>query len=172
MFLILFICLGSAYAQEEPQGSGENNTGKTTVGESNPSTPLNAGEGSYTTLRNEIGNGGNVTLTQSTYNWVSGEGSETIKINTSGVIDGKGAVINMRGSPELLIFDVECDGVTFKNITIYNVHGGTVSFQNSGSVIDCSFYANRADDGGAVRFGGGGSVINCSFTVNRADNTE
>ncbi|MCR5026471.1 MAG: hypothetical protein K6A34_03395 [Methanobrevibacter sp.] len=177
LFLILFICLGSAYAQEVPQESGDNSTEKTGVGESNPSTPLNAGEGNYTTLKSEVGSGGNVNLSRSSYKWVDGDGDGTIVITTPGVIDGKGAVIDMQGSLSMRIFDVECGGVTFKNITFKNAFykddGGAVYFKENGDLINCSFNGNRAVScsGGAVFFQEGGNVINCSFDGNRADNS-
>ena len=52
---------------------------------------LSEGEGTYSELKTEIGNGGNKNLTQAYYRYTAGD-PDTIKITTSGVIDGKGAI--------------------------------------------------------------------------------
>ena len=180
LFLILFICLGSAYAQEAPQESGGNSTEKTGVGESNPSTPLNAGQGTYTNLRSEIGEGKNVTLSLSNYRWVNSDGEETIVIKNPCVIDGNGARIDMYdlglNGRSMRIFNVECDGVTFKNITFMygkynptgNAGGAAVYFRGGGTVINCTFHENEVNggNGGALYFSKKGSVINSTFELN------
>lgn len=177
LFLILFICLGSAYAQEGPQESGENNTGITGVSGNDPATPVNAAVGTFTNLKSEIGDGKNITLTLNRYRWVEADGNEPIVIKNPCVIDGNGAIIDMFDANSMRIFNVECDGVTFKNITFEyakydpfagNV-GGVVYFQFGGTVIDCTFWKNRAyANGGALYFGSEGHVINSTFFENEA----
>lgn len=109
---------------------------------------LSAGEGNYTDLRTDIENGGN--LTKSYYRYCDGDG-DTIKINESMVINGKGAIIDMLGS-NIQAFYVSASGVTFKNLTIknakYNGDSGAIYFTNSGTVEKCNFTNITAGDWG------------------------
>ncbi|WP_407416089.1 right-handed parallel beta-helix repeat-containing protein, partial [Methanobrevibacter sp.] len=129
-------------------------------------------ERTYTDLKNEIGNGGNINLTKSyyLYNPTSEAGTTTIEITTSGVIDGKGAVIDMTGST-IQAFYVTASGVTIKNLTIknanYNGNGGGIYFSESGTVENCNFTDNHAEYGGAI-YMDSGTVTNCNFTDNSA----
>ena len=101
---------------------------------------LSESEGTYYDLRDEIGNGGNKSLTKRYYSYTGGD---AIEITTSGVINGNGAVIDMTGS-NIRAFDVIANGVTIKNLTIKNVNFGEL--------------------GGAIKFAGGsGAVINCNL---------
>ena len=132
---------------------------------------LGADTGTYSGLSNEIGSGGNINLTHDYYTYDSGS---TIRITVdNSVIDGKGAVIDMVGSPEMRAFIVVASGVTIKNLTIKNaqcmLYGPAITFQKSGNVINCNFIGNHVNgDGGAVYFFDTGSVINCNFTKNSA----
>ena len=132
-------------------------------------------KGTYSDLRNEIRNGGNISLTKNYYCYVDGDGKE-IKIITPGVIDGKGAVIDMTGI-NMHTFWVNTNGVEFKNLTIKNTDfagfGGAIMFTSSysGTVTNCNFInhiGNGGTRGGAVYFGHSGTVINCNFTNNKA----
>ncbi|WP_296876590.1 right-handed parallel beta-helix repeat-containing protein, partial [uncultured Methanobrevibacter sp.] len=135
---------------------------------------LTSGEGSYSDLRNDINSGGN--LTKSHYRYNDGDG-DTIEINTPGVINGNGAVIDMAGS-NIRTFYVSASGVTIKNLTIinanYNGDGGAIYFSSSatsGTVSNCNFTDNSATYyGGAVYLSGTGNVTNCNFTGNTANN--
>ncbi|WP_198144404.1 S-layer family protein [Methanobrevibacter millerae] len=133
---------------------------------------LTSGEGSYSDLRNDINSGGN--LTKSHYRYNAGDG-DTIEINTPGVINGNGAVIDMAGS-NIRTFYVSASGVTIKNLTIknanYDDNGGAIYFTSSatsGTVSNCNFTNNTATvNGGAVYFNSNGEVTNCNFTDNTA----
>ncbi|WP_458406164.1 beta strand repeat-containing protein [Methanobrevibacter sp.] len=151
--------------------------------------------GNYSGLSAEIGSGGNITLTHDYYTYDS---SSTILITNPGVIDGKGAIIDMAGST-IQAFRVNASGVTIKNLTIKNTNydgdGGAIFFDNctgtvtdcnfinnsvsgdgsaiyfdnsAGTVENCNFADNIADYGGAVYFEGNGNLINCNFTANQA----
>ena len=131
---------------------------------------LTSGEGSYSDLRNDINSGGN--LTKSHYRYIAGDG-DTIEINTPGVINGNGAVIDMAGS-NIRAFYITASDVTINNLTIKNAnyggHGGAIYFSTSGTVTNCNFTNNTAnEDGGAVYFIGNGEVINCNFANNTAN---
>lgn len=99
-------------------------------------------KGTYSDLRNEIRNGGNISLTKNYYCYVDGDG-KSIKIITPGVIDGKGAVIDMTGI-NMHTFWVNTNGVEFKNLTIKNTDfagfGGAIMFTSSysGTVTNCN----------------------------------
>ena len=77
---------------------------------------LGAGEGNYSDLRNDIANGGS--LTKSVYYYLNGDGG-TIEIKNTMTVDGKGAVIDMKGS-NIRAFYVSGSNVTIKNLTIKN----------------------------------------------------
>lgn len=146
-----------------------------TAGAETDSEIFGAGNGTYNDLRNDIGSGGDKTLTKSYYRWTDSS-SGSIEITTSGVINGNGAVIDMAGSP-VRAFYVTCDGVTLKNLTIKNANyfesGGAIQFTKSGTLENCNFINNRAtgnSGGGALWFGGQGTVKNCNFINNAANN--
>ena len=132
---------------------------------------LTSGEGSYSDLRNDINSGGN--LTKSHYRYNAGDG-DTIEINTPGVINGNGAVIDMAES-NIRTFYVRASGVTIKNLTIINANhngnGGAIYFDTTGTVSNCNFINNKATGGyvggGAIRMLSG-TVANCNFTDNKA----
>ena len=130
---------------------------------------LTSGEGTYSDLRNDINSGGN--LTKSHYRYNDGDG-DTIEINTPGVINGNGAVIDMAGS-NIRAFYITASDVTINNLTIKNAnyggHGSAISFSTSGTVTNCNFTNNTANNGGAIRFSGSGTVSNCNFTDNTAN---
>ena len=131
---------------------------------------LAEGEGTYYDLINEIGDGGDKNLTKSYYKYTGGD---TIKITTSGVINGNGAVIDMNNS--VRAFYVESSGVTFKNLTIKNANnrdsGGAIYFNISavsGTVINCNFIDNLVSyNGGALFLDGFGYIADCNFVNNR-----
>ena len=133
---------------------------------------LSESEGTYYDLRDEIGNGGNKSLTKSYYSYTGGD---AIEITTSGVINGNGAIIDMLGS-NIQAFVVHVSDVTIKNLTIRNANcngaGGAIRFASpasSGTVENCNFTNNSVTfDGGAVYFYRNGTVTNCNFTNNYA----
>ena len=126
----------------------------------------------YSSLFYEIKSGGDIVLRFDHYTYDEGD---TITIAQSGVIDGRGAVIDMAGS-NIRAFTVAVSGVTIKNLTIRNVnyarHGGALYFCEDGFVSDSNFINNTVTDddscGGAVYFNGNGMVVNCCFTNNTA----
>ena len=132
---------------------------------------LNENVGTYSDLKNEIGNGGNINLTKDyySYNYIDWDAT-TIKITASGVIDGKGAVIDMAEST-IRAFDVSASGVTIKNLTIKNVYyrgtGGAIYFSQYGTVTNCNFTGNKATGDYAI-YMDSGSVENCNFVNNAA----
>lgn len=136
------------------------------INTSNVETP-SSDEGTYSQLRDDINSGGNLTKKYYHYNTCDGD---TIKINTRGVINGNGAVIDMTGSNMRALY-VGVSGVTINNLTIknanYNGNGAAIYINGSGTVTNCNFTNNSARcDGGAIRFGGEGNVRNCNFNNN------
>ena len=137
----------------------------------NDSNVLMADEGKYSDLASEIGNGGDKNLTYKHYTYDEGS---TITISTAGTIDGKGAVIDMAGS-NIRVFQVNVDGVTFKNLTIKNAeftgYGVVIYFNGQGSVENCNFINNKGTggytEGGAILMFNG-SLTNCNFINNYA----
>lgn len=134
---------------------------------------LGGTEGNYSNLRDEIGNGGNINLSRSNYIYVSGDG-DTIVITSPGVIDGKGAVIDMAGA-YIQAFVVSADNVTIKNLTIQNVNtygeGGAFYVNGSSNVTitNCKFINNNAQDGGAIYFNAANVIVSdCIFNNNSA----
>ena len=125
-----------------------------------------ANEGTYTDLADEIGNGGNITLKKSVYTYDNGS---AIEINTSGVIDGKGALIDMANS-SIEVFDIIADGVVVKNLNFINLNansfGCAMMFWNSGTVQNCSFSNCRSYGGCAIYIYETGLVENCNFLNN------
>ena len=96
-----------------------------------------------------------------------------VKINRPMTIDGQGHVIYAANRTR--IFDVLADGVIFKNITfaggISDEDGGAIHFSNSGSVDNCTFLKNYANNGAAVFFNKEGNITNSIF-VNNTANTD
>ncbi len=131
---------------------------------------LGADSATYSDLAAEIRQSGNITLKHKNYTYDAGA---TITINENNkVIDGDGAVIDMKGST-IRAFDVTASGVTIKNLTIKNVNyygdGGAIIFEKSGTVINCNFINNTVGlQGGAIYFVSTGSVTNCNFINNTA----
>ena len=145
------------------------------LNEENAPEVLGADEGNYSNLRDEIGNGGNINLARSYYQYTSGDG-DSIKITSPCVIDGKGAVIDMAGAERIQAFLVSTDNVTIKNLTIKNVMftfawGGAIYFNGGNvTVTDCNFINNTASCGGAIFFDGCNVTLeNCIFTNNSAN---
>ena len=132
---------------------------------------LNTNYGTYSGLTTEIGSGGNIELNCDYYTYDSGN---TITITTpNSVINGKGAIIDMAGSPNMRAFEVNASGVTIKNLTIknsnYTGNGGAIYFNSSGTVENCNFTNNTASNwGGAVYFSSTGNVTKCNFFDNKA----
>ena len=139
-----------------------------TVDAQNDSIVSTGDDAKYSELSAEIGSGGDKNLTHKYYSYDVGS---TIAITEAGVIDGRGAVIDMAGS-DIQAFSVSVSGVTFKNLTIknaqYDGNGSAIYFYEMGTVEDCSFVNNSATCGGAICFRYAGFVINCNFTDNMA----
>ncbi|WP_462316081.1 right-handed parallel beta-helix repeat-containing protein [Methanobrevibacter sp.] len=132
---------------------------------------LRANPGTYSQLSSEIGSGGNVELQHDYYSYDSG--STIVVTQANSVIDGRGAVIDMAGSG-IRALHVSASGVTIRNLTIMNVnaheYGGAIYFsgEGSGTVENCNFTNNSANNGGAVYFNCNGRLTNCSFIDNEA----
>ena len=132
---------------------------------------LGAVSAKYSDLNREIRASGNVTLTHKNYIYDDDATAITITEDNK-VIDGNGAVIYMEGST-IRAFDVIANGVTIKNLTIKNANywenGSAIKFAgDSGTVINCNFINNTAQNGGAIYFDKTGNVENCNFTNNKA----
>ena len=128
--------------------------------------------GTYEDLVEEIGSGGNITLSRDSYAY-DGHG-DIISITSSGVIDGRGAVIDICDN-YMDIFSVSASGVTIKNIVFKNAEGCMIHFSGSGTVENCNF-----DNAGFLSFNcDNANVINCVFNntvmeaalYSKADNT-
>jgi len=115
--------------------------------------------------------GSTLTLNKN-YECEDGFDSEGIIIDKSITIDGQGHKIDAQGKSR--IFKITADNVILKNIIFTNGKttgkGGAVHFSSNGTVINCNFTKNTADDGGAVYYveGSAGEAINCNFTDNIA----
>ena len=136
---------------------------------------LDTDTGTFSGLYSEIGSGGNIELQHDYYTYDWGRSIQITLDNT--VIDGKGAIIDMDGSTDMQPFYVTASGVTFKNLTIQNAnchgYGGAIYFTSSatsGTVTNCNFTNNTADNSGAVYFQSTGEVTNCNFVDNSATN--
>ena len=140
---------------------------------SNKLDVLNADQGTYSELADEIASGGNIEL-QHDYYIYSGS-CPTIGISGDNrIIDGKGAVIDMAGS-DIQAFCVYGSGVTIKNLTIknanYDGYGAAIYFSNPGTVENCNFTDNKATSGGGAiyfYYSYTGIVNNCNFVNNFA----
>ena len=123
-------------------------------------------EGTYSDLADEIGQGGNIILKKSVYTYDNGS---TININTRGVIDGNGALIDMANS-SIEVFNIFSDDVVIKNLKIININSDNtcmaMHFLSSGTVQNCSFFNCSAYRGSAIDIGGTGLVENCNFVNN------
>ena len=133
---------------------------------------LTADQFTYSNLREQFNSGGNVTLTAGNYKYCDGDG-DTIKINTSRVIDGNGAVIDMQNSGKQAFIVTGNSYVIIKNLTIKNANnnersGGAINVNSFATLINCNFVNNHAKYGGAVFFMNEGEVINCNFADNSA----
>ena len=79
-----------------------------------------ADSATYSDLAVEISQSGNIKLKHKNYTY--NDGATTITITKDNkVIDGDGAVIDMKGST-IQAFDVTASGVTIKNLTIKNAN--------------------------------------------------
>ena len=88
----------------------------------------------YTDLRDQIGTGGDITLSHDYYKYDSGD---PIEITNSGVIDGNGAIIDMEGASISHVFYISVDNVTIKNLSIINYTGtgDAIYFSGSGGSV-------------------------------------
>ena len=128
-------------------------------------------------LKKEIGEGGNITLKHKFYNY-NGTGQELEFINLgvpNSVIDGNGAVIDMKGS-STQAFHIENNNITVKNLTIKNACRDTwgLAFYvngNDAKFLDCNFIDNNGHKKGVIYFEENinGAVTNCTFINNIAD---
>ena len=113
---------------------------------------LDADSATYSNLAEEIHQSGNIKLTHKNYTYDTGATAITI-IEDNKVIDGDGAVIDMKGST-IRAFDVTASGVTIKNLTIKNAKfygdGGAIYFKDTGSISNCNFTNNTATYGGSI----------------------
>jgi len=141
-----------------------------TLGAQTDDNKLGDAQYTYSDLRNQIGNGRDITLNKGTYTYTPSDG-RTIIISNSCTIDGNGSVIDMAGLEQA--FFVNANSVTIKNLTIKNAnnyaHGGAIYFQNTGTVTNCNFINNTGEIfGGAIYFQNTGTVTNCNFINNTA----
>ena len=90
--------------------------------------------GTYSDLVEEIGNGGDKTLSHDYYKY---DFVNHIVISTSGVIDGNGAIIDMEGANISHVFYISADNVTIKNLSIINYTGtgDAIYFSGSGGSV-------------------------------------
>ena len=142
----------------------------TVTGQSNDLDVLAADTSTYSELSREIGYGGDIELQHAYYTYDYGN---SIVIQNAGVIDGKGAIIDMDGS-NIRTFIANAN-VTFKNLTIKNARydvgsGSALYFNVYGTVENCNFTANHATDGGAIFFINEGIITDCAFVNNSAIN--
>lgn len=132
-------------------------------------------QGTYSDLIDEFNSysGGNFELDKKLYTYDKGD---SIEIKYGGIIDGKGAIIDMLGS-NIRVFNVNDDMpssfVTFRNMTIVNANfdgdGSAVYFKNNGSVEYCTFINNTAsNNGGAIYFNNQAHVVKSTFENNSA----
>ena len=131
----------------------------------------------FSELTNEIGAGGNITLTYKLYNY--DQGNEPIKISVANsVIDGNGAVIDMTGSDTQVLQIWDANNVTIKNLTIKNAHKDQPNYfiyvdGSDAKILDCNFIDNNGHEKGVIFFqdtATNGAVTNCTFINNKAGN--
>ena len=156
---------GNEMSEDNLQTSEENNiltlNDDETVSAQTDSERLSEGNGTYSDLRNDIENGGN--LTKSYYKYNKSDGNSIIITTPNMTINGNGAIIDMDGR-YVTPFYVNASGVTIKNLTIQNLGpcDGSIYFNvNSGTVENCSFIDLRCS---SVRFVEQGTVTNCNFS--------
>ena len=93
-----------------------------------------------------------------------------IVINRPVTIKGNGNAIDAKGKAR--IFNVQSSDTVIENLTLKNANydgdGGAVYFVSTGTVTNCNFTGNTADNGGAIYFLDQGAVTNCNFTGNTA----
>ena len=108
----------------------------------------------------------------------TGDGNETVHINDSVIIDGKGHAITKSNKEGLSAFEIVSGNVTLKNLKICDTYnedsGGAIYVRNADSLTleNCIFTNNKADDhGGAIYIRTNTPIIiqNCIFESNTAD---
>lgn len=104
---------------------------------------------SFSDLRNEIVGGGNITLQHDYYKYDFGD---PIEITNSGVIDGKGAIIDMEGANISHVFYISANNVTIKNLSIINYTGtgDAIYFSGSGVSLINVVYAVAVSPGSSA----------------------
>ena len=131
----------------------------------------------FNDLKKEIGEGGNITLKHKFYNYDgTGQELEFININIpNSIIDGNGAVIDMKGS-STQAFHIENNNITVKNLTIKNACRDTwgLAFYvngNDAKIVNCNFIDNNGHTRGVIFFEENinGAVTNCTFINNKGD---
>ena len=139
---------------------------------------VNEGEGHFTDLNAKITNAGSEVELDRNYTYDADYADDVnyedgIKIEKDNfVIDGKGFTIN--GANQARIFNIVGENVTIKNINFINGNswnnGGTIYFNNSGTVDSSNFTNNYARIGAAIYLDGNGEVdiSNCEFKSNTA----
>ena len=134
---------------------------------------LNDGEQSFSKLNETInGNTNKSICLNGNYKYSSGDDSFKggVVINRDVNIYGNGATID--GNEEARIFQINGGNVVFYNITFVNGNAGNQPGDNGGAIngnckaINCTFKQNQAFDGGAMH---SGSVVNCNFYGNTAN---
>ncbi len=124
---------------------------------------LAADSATYSDLAVEISQSGNIKLKHKNYTY--NDGATTITITEDNkVIDGDGAVIDMKGST-IQAFDVTASGVTIKNLTIKNANWRVMVEQFTSKILQdySAMLQLIAGDGGAIYFKNTGNVIDCNF---------
>ena len=112
-------------------------------------------EANFTTLANDIDNGGSTVILSKDYSMQDGESSVVITKDDL-TIDGQGHTIN--ANKKGMIFELSASRVTFKNIVFVNAVGGNGAAIGNFyvgntyyTVIDCTFMNNTASNcGGAL----------------------
>jgi predicted outer membrane repeat protein len=182
--LILFVFVSSASAADsnatnvlsidESANIANNDTNILSV--DNNGNILKEKTGSYSELVTNITNaqisGNEVTLEKNCiYTFDSGN---TIEINKTGFkVKGNGAIIDMASS-NITVFKITADNVIINNLTIKNTKsnddGGAIYWiGHYGTVSECTFTNNTANNGGAIGwYGDNGTVSDCTFTNNTA----
>ena len=125
-------------------------------------------------LRDEIGQGGIITLTHKLY--TAGPSSDyAIEIyGENSVIDGNGTVLDLNNTINTA-FIFYNKNITIKNLTIKNGNyesgsNGALIYINyeDGKILDCNFIDNRRDCGAIIIGGDNCAVTNCTFINNTA----
>ena len=135
---------------------------------------VNENSGSFTELKNEVTNGGVVTLSKN-YTYSSSDSfANGITITKDVTITGNGNVI-IDADSKARIFNIQGATVTLKGITFTNAHvsgngGAIITDSHSKLIVDgCTFEDNSAIRGGAIQISGTDSIIkNSTFKRNYA----